>query len=97
MHILNMMSKLLILLHDPGVTRRKVSVICTIIRSLFKEHFNTTDIKRHVCYLLQAQFKLNHLLQLNFHDKLSDNFGKIATALRHQINKNKSPSPSLIS
>jgi len=49
MHILNMMSKLLILLHDPSVTRRKVSVICTIIKSLLEKHFNTTDIKRHVC------------------------------------------------
>uniref|UniRef100_A0A671PYY1 WD repeat- and FYVE domain-containing protein 4-like n=1 Tax=Sinocyclocheilus anshuiensis TaxID=1608454 RepID=A0A671PYY1_9TELE len=45
MHRLNMMSKLLILLHDNSVTRRKVSVICTIIRSLLEEHFNTTDIK----------------------------------------------------
>ncbi|XP_051772048.1 WD repeat- and FYVE domain-containing protein 4 isoform X3 [Ctenopharyngodon idella] len=54
MHILNMMSKLLILLHDPGVTRRKVSVICTIIRSLFKEHFNTTDIKRLGLFLVHS-------------------------------------------
>uniref|UniRef100_A0A9J8BGX1 WDFY family member 4 n=1 Tax=Cyprinus carpio carpio TaxID=630221 RepID=A0A9J8BGX1_CYPCA len=45
MHRLNMMSKLLILLHDNSVTRRKVSVICTIIRSLLEEHFNITDIK----------------------------------------------------
>uniref|UniRef100_A0A8C1GW56 WDFY family member 4 n=1 Tax=Cyprinus carpio TaxID=7962 RepID=A0A8C1GW56_CYPCA len=57
MHRLNMMSKLLILLHDNSVTRRKVSVICTIIRSLLEEHFNITDIKRHklTAYML---FKL---------------------------------------
>ncbi len=49
MHRLNIISKLLILLHDTSVTRKKVSVICTIIKSLLEEHFNTTDIKRHVC------------------------------------------------
>lgn len=52
MHRLNIISKLLILLHDTSVTRKKVSIICTIIKSLLEEHFNTTDIKRHVCYLL---------------------------------------------
>uniref|UniRef100_A0A671QJ83 Alfy-like armadillo-like repeat domain-containing protein n=1 Tax=Sinocyclocheilus anshuiensis TaxID=1608454 RepID=A0A671QJ83_9TELE len=50
MHRLNMMSKLLFLLHDTSVTRRKVSVICTIIKSLLEEHFNATDIKRHLTF-----------------------------------------------
>ncbi|XP_052429042.1 WD repeat- and FYVE domain-containing protein 4 isoform X1 [Carassius gibelio] len=54
MHRLNMMSKLLILLHDTSVTRRKVSVICTIIRSLLEEHFNTTDIKRLGLFLVHS-------------------------------------------
>ncbi|XP_050981588.1 WD repeat- and FYVE domain-containing protein 4 [Labeo rohita] len=54
MHRLNMMSKLLILLHDTSVTRRKVSVICTIIRSLLEEHFNTSDIKRLGLFLVHS-------------------------------------------
>ncbi|XP_016084845.1 WD repeat- and FYVE domain-containing protein 4-like [Sinocyclocheilus grahami] len=54
MHRLNMMSKLLILLHDNSVTRRKVSIICTIIRSLLEEHFNTTDIKRIGLFLVHS-------------------------------------------
>ncbi|XP_042625050.1 WD repeat- and FYVE domain-containing protein 4-like isoform X1 [Cyprinus carpio] len=54
MHRLNMMSKLLILLHDNSVTRRKVSVICTIIRSLLEEHFNITDIKRLGLFLVHS-------------------------------------------
>lgn len=54
MHRLNMINKLLILLHDPNVTCRKVSVICTIIRSLLEEHFNTTDIKRLGLFLVHS-------------------------------------------
>ncbi|XP_051506796.1 WD repeat- and FYVE domain-containing protein 4-like isoform X2 [Myxocyprinus asiaticus] len=54
MHRLNMMSKLFTLLHDTSVTQRKVLDICTIIRSLLEEHFNTTDIKRIGLFLVHT-------------------------------------------
>ncbi|XP_051503739.1 WD repeat- and FYVE domain-containing protein 4-like isoform X2 [Myxocyprinus asiaticus] len=68
MHRLNMMSKLLILLHDNTVTRRKVLVICTIIKSLLEEHFNTTDIKRIGLFLVHSLLPPT----LNEHDTFTD-------------------------
>nr|XP_055025553.1 WD repeat- and FYVE domain-containing protein 4 isoform X2 [Misgurnus anguillicaudatus] len=68
MHRLNVMGKLLILLHDPSVTRRKVLVICTIIRSLLEEHFNTTDIKRLGLFLVHSLLPPT----LNENDTFSD-------------------------
>ncbi|XP_051946182.1 WD repeat- and FYVE domain-containing protein 4-like isoform X2 [Xyrauchen texanus] len=62
MHRLNMMSRLFTLLHDTSVTQRKVLVICTIIRSLLEEHFNTTDIKRIGLFLVHS------LLPPNFNE-----------------------------
>lgn len=68
MHRLNVMGKLLIVLHDSSVTRRKVLIICSIIRSLLEEHFNTTDIKRLGLFIVHSLLPPT----LNENDTFSD-------------------------
>ncbi|KAG7334069.1 hypothetical protein KOW79_002476 [Hemibagrus wyckioides] len=53
-HSLDLMTKLLILLQDPTVTHRKVTVICTIITCLLQKHFNPKDIKRLGLFLIHT-------------------------------------------
>ncbi|XP_056616257.1 WD repeat- and FYVE domain-containing protein 4 isoform X2 [Triplophysa dalaica] len=68
MHRLNVMGNLLIVLHGSSVTRRKVLIICSIIRSLLEEHFNTTDIKRLGLFIVHSLLPPT----LNENDTFSD-------------------------
>ncbi|XP_076831011.1 WD repeat- and FYVE domain-containing protein 4 isoform X2 [Brachyhypopomus gauderio] len=54
MHSLGLMTKLLFLLHDPAVTHRKVTLICTILRCLLQGHFSTEDIRRLGLFLIHT-------------------------------------------
>ncbi|XP_060728472.1 WD repeat- and FYVE domain-containing protein 4 isoform X2 [Tachysurus vachellii] len=57
-HNLNLMTKLLLLLQDPTVTHRKVTVICTIITCLLQKHFNPKDIQRIGLFLIHSLLPL---------------------------------------